>query len=90
MNIDNFRMLLTHPRWLELKEKVLEKDGHCCTNCKSPFSLDVYHKDIQPGRKPWEYKIKSLITLCNVCAKNKPAAIIKRMANYQKFVLTKN
>ena len=75
MNKDKFRELLSHPNWLRLVEEIKERDSYRCTKCGSPFALDVYHKGIDLGRKPWEVKKKGLYTFCNVCAKNTPLPV---------------
>lgn len=56
------------PRWQKFRLKILEKDGFKCTQCgddKSP--LNAHHLYYISKRKPWEYPIGCVLTLCDTC-----------------------
>lgn len=51
--------------WLEMREKVLERDEHKCHKCGSTEKLVVHH--LLPFRVVMDHKIENLITLCKTC-----------------------
>lgn len=56
------------PRWQKFRLKVLEKDGFKCTSCGDGESmLHAHHLYYISKRKPWEYPIDSVLTLCDSC-----------------------
>lgn len=69
----NYETLLNDPRWHKRRKVILERDQHRCINCKSERGLQVHHRVYVKLNKtgdfikPWEYKQKYLITLCNQC-----------------------
>lgn len=70
--VSRFILGFSHPSWHKLVEEIKERDGYCCTNCNSPVNIDVYHKYRIASRRTWEVPRKSVITLCNICAKTVP------------------
>jgi len=68
------------PGWIELRDKVVDRDGHRCRNCGSPEKLEVHHWRPLPEScddvNEWGYKEadcplivpeSGLITLCGRC-----------------------
>lgn len=46
----------------------MERDEWCCMDCGSTTAtLNVHHGYYERGKKPWEYPIESLRTVCEVC-----------------------
>ena len=70
---DHYSALLRHPKWFRKRAQVLRRDGQKCRNCGKKSDLNVHHKqyhaDKSSGKlkKPWNYKLKYLVTLCNDC-----------------------
>ncbi len=57
-----------HPEWQKKRLEVLQRDGFECLNCHSKDKeLHVHHGYYSKGKKPWEYPIESLFTLCADC-----------------------
>ena len=64
----SYSELLRDPRWQKKRLKVLERDNWICTKCGDGTSeLNVHHKKYISGKKPWDYKIDMLDTLCKDC-----------------------
>lgn len=59
--------LLKDKRWYGFRKQVFIKDGWKCTVCGSPHYLQAHHTFYNHGRKPWEYPLDSVKTLCNDC-----------------------
>jgi len=65
--------LLRDPRWLEKRQKILERDGHKCAACKATGNLQVHHRQYHYSAEhrkfypPWAYDDTLLITLCADC-----------------------
>jgi 5-methylcytosine-specific restriction endonuclease McrA len=53
--------------WYYVRDRVLERDRHKCTNCGTRRDLQVHHKEYIKGLKAWEYNDSYLVTLCDVC-----------------------
>lgn len=57
--------------WLRFRSHVLESDGHRCRACNRregpKVILQVHHKQYFDGRKPWEYALSEVETLCRGC-----------------------
>lgn len=55
--------------WSTVREKILERDNHCCQLCGSPKELEVHH--IFPRSQAWYgdpiHAPVNLITLCRCC-----------------------
>ncbi|MFH2058397.1 MAG: HNH endonuclease [Pseudomonadota bacterium] len=59
---------LKDPRWQKKRLEILERDGWSCQRCGDDESmLVVHHRRYFPGKEPWEYENKILITLCENC-----------------------
>lgn len=58
--------LLT-PEWKELRDHILERDGHECQTCMNKENLQVHHKKYFFDVPAWYYPDNYLITLCNEC-----------------------
>jgi 5-methylcytosine-specific restriction endonuclease McrA len=57
---------LKDPRWIEKRDRVLARDNHRCQICRigcKTESLHVHHRWYYPGKEPWEYNMRSLITV---------------------------
>lgn len=67
----NYSELLRDPRWQKMRLQILERDQWKCTSCaNAKDTLHVHHRYYENGRKPWEYPINSLATLCANCHEN--------------------
>lgn len=58
------------PSWHERCLQIIQADGGKCCVCgrsEPDVVLQVHHKRYIPGRKPWEYPLQDLITLCKGC-----------------------
>ena len=63
-----YREYFKDPRWQKLRLKILERDNFSCQRCFDDKStLNVHHKYYEHGKKPWEYPIEALTTLCQNC-----------------------
>ncbi len=51
--------------WRNTRDKVLGRDGYCCTECGSRENLDIHH--LTPRRKGGKDTLDNLITLCEKC-----------------------
>jgi hypothetical protein len=59
---------LKHPKWQEMRLRVLERDGFTCRWCfEKEITLHVHHTFYEKGLSPWEYPTDSLVTLCESC-----------------------
>lgn len=59
---------LKDPRWVELRQEVLERAGRCCEGCgEKEGGLQVHHSYYEWGKEPWEYSPQSLQALCEPC-----------------------
>lgn len=62
---------LRDPRWQRLRLQAMEDSGWACDNCGSKDkTFNVHHKFYVKGRKPWEYDLDDLKTLCEDCHKD--------------------
>jgi 5-methylcytosine-specific restriction endonuclease McrA len=68
-----YRERLLDPRWISVREKILERDDYTCRCCGSSERLQVHHrqyhrdKSTLDWKKPWEYEPILLITVCESC-----------------------
>lgn len=61
---------LKDPRWQKKRLEVMERDDWSCQNCfDNMTTLSVHHIRYIPGRDPWDYPEKLLVTLCDNCHK---------------------
>lgn len=65
-----YTKLLKDPRWQKKRLEILERDEWKCVACgDKEETLHVHHKWYEKGIKPWDYKDKCLVTLCDSCHK---------------------
>lgn len=73
-----YRDWLLDPRWQEFRLRVFERDGWTCQLCgfcsrahqDAPGRLDslhAHHVRYLPQRRPWEYALADVVTLCEPC-----------------------
>jgi hypothetical protein len=57
--------------WKEFRESVLDVDNYECVRCNrravEGAILQVHHLKYLPGKKPWQYPLESVETLCKRC-----------------------
>lgn len=59
---------LKDPRWLEVRVKILRRDGFTCVCCnESGKRMNVHHGVYFKDRMAWEYESKYLHTVCEDC-----------------------
>ncbi len=64
----SYSELLRDPRWQKKRLKVLERDNFLCSSCgDGTTELHVHHKKYLDGKKPWDYRMEMLTTLCTHC-----------------------
>jgi len=91
----SYSELLKDPRWQKKRLKVLERDNFLCSSCgDGTTQLHVHHKKYINGKKPWEYKLDMLTTLCCDCHSNihKKESIISLFSEYadSRLMMAKN
>lgn len=68
-----YERLLSHEKWLFLREEILERDKRRCAECGAEETreniLQVHHKYYINNHDPWEYPKDALVTLCSCCHK---------------------
>jgi len=68
-----YSMQLKSQEWQRKRDQVLLRDNKKCRNCGSQTNLQIHHRQYHTIRssgkfkKPWDYNLKYLITLCNDC-----------------------
>ena len=78
--------------WINLKEKILERDNHTCLNCGRKTHLHVHHLLYEEGKEVWEVPEWYLVTLCDSChkrehskkLKNPPKLFPNKLAKFRK------
>lgn len=64
----NYADKLRDPRWQRKRLQILQRDDFTCQRCmKKDIELHVHHCMYKPGREPWEYHERLLVTLCKNC-----------------------
>lgn len=61
---------LLHPKWRQLRSKILDRDKGMCVNCgcsEREALLHVHHRYYITENEPWQYEPSALITLCEEC-----------------------
>lgn len=59
---------LKDPRWQKKRLKIMERDNFACVACgNTKRELHVHHGVYIKGLLAWEYELKYLHTLCNLC-----------------------
>lgn len=57
-----------HPKWQELRLRVMERDGFACRKCGSKDKqLHVHHLKYTVGAEVWESPLEDLLTACCDC-----------------------
>ncbi len=70
MEKSEYLQLLKHPKWQKKRLTILKRDNFQCQLCKDKeTTLHIHHLKYIDENKPWEYKDKDLITLCEDCHK---------------------
>lgn len=65
---------LKDPRWQKMRLEVLNRDDFSCVSCgDSEETLHIHHCYYDWELEPWEYELKSLITLCATCHEQETA-----------------
>lgn len=70
-NFDCMSKFYRSKQWQEFRSQVLDADDNRCCKCdrtkKGNVVLQVHHKRYVTGRKPWEYPLCDVQTLCRGC-----------------------
>ncbi len=64
---EKYQELLLNDKWHEKRAKVFKRDGYKCQRCGVNKNLNCHHTYYVLGKKPWEYPISALLTLCREC-----------------------
>ena len=65
--------LLNDIRWKAKSNQIKDRDGKKCLNCGNDKFLQVHHRQyhyvssLRDFKKPWDYPLDLLITLCKEC-----------------------
>lgn len=63
-----YKEMLEHPNWQKKRLEILVRDNYTCAMCgDTETQLQIHHKSYNKGKKPWEYPLANLITLCKHC-----------------------
>ncbi len=54
-------------KWAEKRIRVFKRDGYKCQKCGANKGLNCHHTYYTFGKKPWEYPLSALLTLCKEC-----------------------
>jgi hypothetical protein len=60
-----YELLLKDPRWKDLRDSIIERDGGRCRYCEADERLHVHHT--RYGATPWQCGGSFLLTLCEIC-----------------------
>lgn len=66
-NKEKYQELLLNDKWHEKRAKVFKRDGYKCQRCGINRNLNCHHTYYVSGKKPWEYPLSALLTLCREC-----------------------
>jgi hypothetical protein len=59
---------LKDPRWQKKRLEVFQRDEFTCQSClDGENTLTVHHRYYDKNVEPWDYPLKSLVTLCESC-----------------------
>ena len=64
---EKYADLLLSDKWMDKRVKVFKRDGYRCQKCGDNKSLNCHHTYYTFGKKPWEYPLSALLTLCKDC-----------------------
>ena len=67
--IEDYKIFKQQKEWQNKRRWTLKKQCEMCL--EDTGDLDIYHTYYYPGKLPWEYPDKSLITLCKECEQNR-------------------
>lgn len=70
MNKEQYSILLKTKKWKDFAYSIKKRDGFKCKKCGCKKFLQAHHKVYIKGRKPWEYDMSHIETLCDLCHKN--------------------
>jgi len=62
---------LKDPRWLEIRDRLIQENNHCCERCNSceDAELQIHHICYVKGKAAWEYPDYLLRCWCRECHK---------------------
>ena len=63
---ENYAKFLKSDYWIEVRDKVIERDDNTCQKCGSKTNLHVHHKTYKNHFKK-HLNLQDLITLCKKC-----------------------
>jgi len=55
--------------WIDVRQKVLDRDNGRCVNCGSSKNLRVHHLIYERGKEIWAIPLWYMVTLCDNCHK---------------------
>jgi 5-methylcytosine-specific restriction endonuclease McrA len=64
---EKYAELLLSDKWMEKRLRVFKRDGYRCQKCGANKNLNCHHTYYTAGKKPWEYPLSALLTLCKEC-----------------------
>lgn len=67
MTKEEYKLLLRTKEWIQFSFKIKKRDGFKCAKCGSEKMIQSHHLRYINGRKPWEYDMSCLVTLCREC-----------------------
>lgn len=71
-----------HPKWLQKRFEIFERDKYECVACKtSKKELHVHHLYYEKDNEIWDYDNETLITLCKDCHNYVHAPEFKKITN---------
>jgi len=66
--MNTYQDQLKDPRWIELRERIIEKARRICSICNSvDNTLQVHHLVYHDGLMAWEYEENELLCICDNC-----------------------
>ena len=71
--MSRYKNQLRSAKWKRFADDVKRRDGYRCVECGCDTNLQVHHKIYYSDKKPWEYTIDLLETLCCYCHHSKHA-----------------
>ncbi len=81
MKANNYKSLLSKPKWQKKRLEILNRDNFTCKSCgDTETELQVHHKSYINGNDPWDYNDDNFETLCSKCHKT----------NHHKVEITEN
>jgi 5-methylcytosine-specific restriction endonuclease McrA len=90
---EQYKDLLLSEKWLAKRLQVFKRDGYRCKSCGTNQHLNCHHTYYITGKKPWEYCLSSLTTLCQTChtrLHSETKVPVKNSAKPERRTLSKN